>query len=243
MSQLKKYIIPSENRGKDRKWEKLNLKFFKPPFILLAVGAVGSGKSSYCYSIVKNFQKYFDLLLVITGTRDSNKCWEDLETKKLNVVVKNQFEEDTLTDLVEDLENTNEDARREKKKTTKTLMILDDVVFHHGVVRRNAANVLDQIIANHRHLDISMLFCSQSYMACNRNLRICNLTGLILFRVNKNDLEKIAQEHKNLLSSDDFIEMYEQLQRRDKWTPLVINYRKPLESRFYWRNESIGMKK
>ena len=229
MSQLKKYIIPSENRGKDRKWEKLNLKFFKPPFILLAVGAVGSGKSSYCYSIVKNFQKYFDLLLVITGTRDSNKCWEDLETKKLNVVVKNQFEEDTLTELVEDLENTNEDARREKKKSTKTLMILDDVVFHHGVVRRNAANVLDQIIANHRHLDISMLFC--------------NLTGLILFRVNKNDLEKIAQEHNNLLSSDDFIEMYEQLQRRDKWTPLVINYRNPLESRFYWRNESIGMKK
>ena len=121
MSQLKKYIIPSENRGKDRKWEKLNLKFFKPPFILLAVGTVGSGKSSYCYSIVKNFQKYFDLLLVITGTRDSNKCWEDLETKKLNVVVKNQFEEDTLTELVEDLENTNEDARREKKKSTNEI--------------------------------------------------------------------------------------------------------------------------
>lgn len=60
-----------------------------------------------------------------------------------------------------------------------------------------------------------------------------------LFRLTKNDLEKIASEHANYLSTDDFIKMYHEVQSKGKHEFLIIDYKAPMENRFRHRFTKI----
>jgi hypothetical protein len=57
----------------------------------------------------------------------------------------------------------------------------------------------------------------------------------IIMRVVQNDLEKISHEHSNLLSPDQFINMYNDIQKQGKHEFLIVNYKKPMENRFSHR--------
>ena len=246
MSNFKTYIIPSENNKKDKRFEKLKLDFhgLKPPFVLLLMGACGCGKTSYTYSIAKNFKKYYDIMLVYSTTRDSKKSWEDLASKKLDVVVKNIFNNDEIEDFLNDIQESNMERISEGDRPLNTLLIFDDMIFSN-TINKIKGNVIDKIISIHRHKDIniSLVFCSQSYTACSRNLRLLNCSAVMVFEVNSTDLQKIAEEHCGLLDADEFIEVFKNLRRSKKYVPFVINYKKGLGDRFSFNNQKIVVKK
>ena len=57
----------------------------------------------------------------------------------------------------------------------------------------------------------------------------------VLFRLTQNDLEKVASEHGNLLSKDQFINMYADVMNKGKHEFMIINYKKPMAERFSHR--------
>ena len=76
--------IPSEMLPEDKRFNKLphHEILFKPPFTAVAIGSIGSGKSSFCYSLVdKHYKNYFDEVVVISGTIDSKESWENVAQK------------------------------------------------------------------------------------------------------------------------------------------------------------------
>ena len=115
---FKTYIIPSENKGKDKRFNKLKIDFhgMKPPFVLLLMGACGCGKTSYTYSIAKNFRKYYDIMVVYSTTRDSKKSWIDLGSKKLDVIVRNIFDNNEIEEFLDDIQETNMERINEGDK-------------------------------------------------------------------------------------------------------------------------------
>ena len=244
-SNIKRYIIPSETNKTDKRFNKLKLNLYglNPPFVLVLLGTCGSGKTSYSYSIIKNLKKYYDIILIYSSTRDSKEAWKQLETKKSDVIVQNRFNPDELEDFLDDIQNENVERLDDKKKPLNTLVLFDDMIFSNTMDKMRG-NIIDHIISIHRHKDInvSLLFCSQSYTALSRNLRVLNCSAVFLFQVNKTDLERIAEEHSGLLDKDEFITIFKQLRKTDKYAPFVINYKKPLEKRFSFNNQLIAIK-
>jgi len=169
--------------------------------------------------------------------------WKQLETKKSDVVVKNRFNADELEQFLDDIQNENVALLDTKKKPLNTLILFDDMIFSNTMDKMRG-NIIDHIVSIHRHKDInvSLLFCSQSYTALSRNLRVLNCSAVFLFQVNKTDLERIAEEHSGLLDKDEFITIFKQLRKKDKYAPFVINYRKALEKRFSFNNQLIAIK-
>lgn len=77
------------------------------------------------------------------------------------------------------------------------------------ISNRGGLGVLDDAVLRHRHLNLSIVLLTQSFRGLNPNMRSLNVHGLVILRTNKVDLKKIAEEHANLLDTDDFIELCE----------------------------------
>ena len=62
--------IPSEILPEDKRFKALphHEILFKPPFTAVAIGAIGSGKTSFCYSLIdKHYKNYFDEMFIRNG--------------------------------------------------------------------------------------------------------------------------------------------------------------------------------
>ena len=224
--------ILSELLPPDKRFAKLknNKVLFKPPFTMAVLGAIGSGKSSFTYSLINDHYKgYYDEVVIICGTIDSKSSWENINQKR--VVFLDGFDEESFTEYIAKLQDDQEERKAKGKFPIRVLLILDDCVFDN--FNKNKG-VLEKLFMTCRHFFISIILClqhSKMVLPAIRN----QIFYWVLFRLTTNDQKKVAVEHSNLLNTDQFEKMYLDVMKKGKHEFLVIDYKEPLETRFKHR--------
>ena len=202
---------------------------------MCVLGAIGSGKSSYGYSLLNtHYARYFDEVIVLCGTIDSKSSWESLNQKK--VVFMNEYDEKSFQDYLDQLEEDQEDRKKKGKFPVRVALVMDDVVFQN--LSKNRVGTIERLMMITRHLNVSIILMLQHSKQVSPAMRN-NIMYWVLFRLTQNDLEKVASEHGNLLSKDQFINMYADCMKEGKHEFMIINYRKPMHERFSHRFTKI----
>lgn len=240
MAELPIKPIPSENKPKDKRFEKLNYKNLpKLPATFMILGRCGSGKTSILYSLLtegytygKNKKSVFDEAIVWLGSQDSIGAFEALPIE--NKVILQEFEPDEFEEYLDDLKKHQLEKLEKKKAPLNTLLVFDDFVGQNLMKRhKGKASPLERLALTSRHeANCSIAFLSQVYKNTGfshptiRN----NTTTYIISQMTRPEIEKIAEEHCNELTPEEFISVYDEIMK----TPfnfMVIDYRRPLQSR------------
>ena len=226
-------IMPSENYGVDKRFLKLpnNEVLFKPPFTMCCVGSIGAGKSSFAWTLFnKLYKNYFDEFVVVCGTIDSKDTWENVNQRL--VLFLNDFDDEAMMDYIKDLEKVQEERKAKGKFPLRICLLLDDVVFEG--FSRNRVGTLEKLIMVTRHYNITICLLLQHTKMISAAMRN-QIFHWIVFRLTAVDLEKFAVEHSNLLTKDEFKEMYNDIQKKGKHEFLIVDYKKDMFNRFSHR--------
>jgi hypothetical protein len=223
--------IPSEDRGVDDRFEKLPNKEIlpKPPFTMLALGIIGSGKSSLIYSMINNWYKnYYDEVIIYSGVVDANESWNSVKQKK--VLVLNEWNEQDFLEYFKKLEDDQMKRLSEKKPLLRVCIVMDDMITQN-ILSRGRSTSLERFITTLRHFNASLIMSSQSYKLLSRTARM-NMLYIVIMSMNDNELGIIADEHSGLLSPKQFSLLYKKNMLDKKYTPFVIDYKAPPNTRF-----------
>lgn len=232
--------IPSENKPEDKRLKQLNYKNLpKLPATFMILGRCGSGKSSILHSLLtkgytygKGKKSVFDECITYLGSQDSQATFEKLPIK--NNIVLNEFNPGDFQEYLDDLEKHQMEKLERGKPPMNTLMIFDDFVGHNLMKHHNGkASPLERLALTSRHAhNATLMFCSQVYKNTGfshptvRN----NTTTYIISNMTRPEIEKIAEEHCQDLTPNEFISVYEEIMKKP-YNFMVIDYRRPLNER------------
>lgn len=229
--------IPSELKPTDKRFKLLKYNLPKLPATFMILGRCGSGKSSILYSLltkgyVHKGKSLFDEAAIFLGSMDSVDTFESLPIK--NKAILHEFNPQDFEEYVEDLRKHQLERLEKGKRPLNIALIFDDFVGQNLLKHHNGkASPLERLALTSRHeLNATIFLLSQCYKNTGfsspsmRN----NTTTYIIANMTKPEIEKIADEHCNNFTPDEFIEIYNDMQK----TPfnfMVIDYRKPLDDR------------
>jgi hypothetical protein len=187
-----------------------------PPFASCFIGTPGSYKTSTLMSIIEQTHQLYDKIVFISGSADSEDDLNSLSIpkSKIEFILGTYFNNAVLNiylDLVQDYQS----KRREEGKPTKSfLLILDDMIGHSDITKKNSSTALTNLYANYRHLGISVIVVSQHYRALPILIRNSCCSHLLVFGVSERELEKIAEENANeYFTDEDIIEIYKTIKK------------------------------
>ncbi|MBH1980655.1 hypothetical protein I8H89_04000 [Candidatus Saccharibacteria bacterium] len=226
--------IPSEARPIDKKFLSLphHRYLFKPPFVARVQGMIGSGKTSWLWSVLNDFYaNYFDECVIYCGTKDSAKHWESLPQKA--VCVLHDWNPTAFHAYLDKLEADQEERKAKGKRPLNVCIAFDDMIAT-GIDKSSGGrrSPLEHLILVCRHLNVSIIILTQDSKTGMTPAMRNNCMYHIMYRVQKNDLEKIAVEHANSLTIPEFERMYYSIMDKGSHEFLMINYKAPPEKRF-----------
>ena len=174
----------------DKRFDKLDDRLLKPPFLMILQGSVRSGKSNLIMNIIYNdnmYSKMFDQIIFISPT-----IHQDMTLEKLR-----EDEEIIKLDNPEDLDNilmkiveSQEEPENEKEHL---LIIIDDCL---GYI--NKGSYLNNLCTRYRHYRLSLIISSQDFRSIPNKIRQ-NATGYIIWKTNnKKEYNKIIEEFGGL---------------------------------------------
>ena len=203
----------------------------------MILGRCGSGKSSILHSLLTegymhNGKSLFDEAVIFLGSMDSVDTFQALPIK--NKLILHDFDPEEFEVYIEDLRKHQLERLEKGKRPLNIALVYDDFVGHNLLKHHNGkASPLERLALTSRHeLNASIFLLSQCYKNTGfsspsmRN----NTSTYIIANMTKPEVEKIAEEHCNNYTPDQFIQLYNQMQE----TPfnfMVIDYRRPLDDR------------
>lgn len=173
-------------------------------------------------------------MIVICGTIDSKASWEGLNQRK--VVFMDEFDEEAFRAYIKQLEEDQEERKKKGKFPIRVAILLDDVVMEG--FNKNRAGLLEKLMMTCRHYFISIILMLQHSKQISPAMRN-QIFYWALFRLTKNDLEKVGMEHGNQLSKDGFIQMHSDIMEKGKHEFMIIDYKAPFDQRFRHRFTNI----
>jgi len=189
---------------------------FDTPFKLLlcAKSQHGMGKTSLIVNFLANpkfpYRKMFkgDNIYIISNNELDNKL--DMLSKALNIPDDNrqEFDPDYLDVLYDQLEDEFKEAELEGEEVPRFLIIFDDVGFDGGLANRSVKeNIINKLVCNGRHVNISTCFSVQKYSMVNTTVR-SQLTGAIFGKTSMKEIELIASDMNFFNTKKQFVEMF-----------------------------------
>ena len=156
-------------------------------FILSIIGKAGSGKSHFLISLLQSKNLLRNIweniyLFIPASSRASigGSFWEN-----------NLPEENIYDELnIENLQDVSNKCEANRDEGYKSLIIFDDV---QKDFKGDCEKLLLQICNNRRHMLTSIIMLVQSYKALSKPVR-STLTNLIIFKINKSQMEDIFEE-------------------------------------------------
>tara|TARA_R110002012_G_scaffold201195_1_gene370169 strand:- start:323 stop:958 length:636 start_codon:yes stop_codon:yes gene_type:complete len=201
MSKYPKYSILKVRDKADNFHHKVS-DLFDTPFKLLlsSKSQHGMGKTSIIVNLLANpkfpYSKMFkgENIYIISNNELDNKL--NALSKALDIPDENrqEFDVNYLDALYDDLEDQFKEAQMEKAPIPNFLIIFDDVGFDGGLANRSVKeNIINKLVSNGRHVNISTIFSVQKYSMANTTLR-SQLTGAILGKTSAKEVELIADD-------------------------------------------------
>ena len=231
MSKNKSYKILKVRDKNDSYYTPVD-RLFDLPFRLLINGKSQlSGKTTIILNLLLNptfgYDKMFDGddIHIISNNKLDNKL--AMMADKLDIPEENrqEFDEDYLEILYEDIEEEFLEDTSESRKPKNKLIIFDDCGYSGSLKSYSKGNIVDKMICNGRHLNLSQIYTSQRFSQCSTCLRT-NLTGAIMFSTSMKELELIAEDFNYMTTKKEFIKIFRETTAKPREF-MVINFSNP----------------
>jgi hypothetical protein len=217
---------------------------FDVPFRLLIVGKSQlSGKSNILVNLLLRdefYNKDFDgsnIFLVSPSITNDEKLKKIIKVKEIpdeNLFL--EYDEDVLKQLYQMLQDEYEEAKEAGEKPQNKLIIFDDMSYN-GALKSKQHGIINKIMSNGRHINLSCVQTSQKYSDLLTSSRE-NANGAIFFNCSNKQLELIEADHNYLGSKKEFINMFRNVMN-EKHSFLVVNYTNPKEQRYLDKNFDV----
>lgn len=228
-------VIPSEDFNKYyiERHNKLKHKDILPvaPLACLFVGRKGTGKTSSLYSLIKNGyegSKTFDLVVGFFGSKDGNKVWKNMNSKKMRVEVKNNFDEFEFLEFIHELEKKQIKRLEKKLRPISVCVIVDDFAsdtFFRG-------RPIQKALLNSRHYGLSIFISTQKLKMAPPVIR-ANVDMFLITSLTPIELKTFAEENSSLTHSvKDIYNYYKKVKDKGKYNFLVVNFKNDEKQRF-----------
>ena len=245
MSNLKIAPIPSENKKRDKRFDKMTVKDLpKLPSTTLLLGSVGSGKSSCLWSMLTEGYVYgpskksiFDEMVFYLGNMESNETFGKIKCK--NKCVLNHFDVAAFQEYLEDLKKHQLERIQKGKSPLNIAIIFDDFASVSLLKKQKGqdSNPLERLVLTSRHeANCSIFFLSQTYKNGGFSTPLVrnNIMTYIIYNVSRPEIEKISEELCNQFTPKDFQAIYFH-EMRTPYSFLTVDTRRPLDERIYSR--------
>lgn len=230
----KSYKILKVRDKNDSYYTPIDNLFDLPMRLLINGKSQLSGKTTIILNLLLSTEfPYFgkfdgDNIYIVSNNKLDNKL--DIMATKLLVPEQNRmmFDEDHLEILYDDWEESFKEETMNGGKPANRLIIFDDCGYSGSLKNYKKENIIDKLICNGRHMNLSQIYTSQRFSQCSTTLRT-NLTGAILFNTSAKELDLITDDMNYMAKSNDFIKMF----RRETKEPrsfLVVNFSNPPEA-------------
>ena len=175
-----------------------------------------------------------DNIYLVSNNKLDNKL--DMLAKKLEVPEQNRmmFDEDHLEILYDDWEESFKEETMNGGKPANRLIIFDDCAYSGGLKSYKKENIIDKLLCNGRHLNLSQIYTSQKYTQCSTCLRT-NITGAILFGTNSKELDLITSDMSYYNKNSEFIDMFRS-ETKEPRSFVVVNFSNPPEALYMNQN-------
>jgi hypothetical protein len=217
---------------------------FDIPFRLLIVGKSQlSGKSNILVNLLLRdefYNKDFDgenIFLVSPSITNDEKLKNIIKVKEIpeeNLFL--EYDEDVLKQLYQMLQDEYEEAKANGEKPQNKLIIFDDMSYN-GALKSKQHGIINKIMSNGRHINLSSIQTSQKYSDLLTSSRE-NANGAIFFNCSNKQLELIEADHNYLGSKKEFMNMFRNVMN-EKHSFLVVNYTNPKEQRYLDKNFDV----
>jgi len=232
-------VCPSEIKPRDKRFDKMEYEFLPAlPATFLILGQCGSGKSSCLWSLMtkgyvygKKKKSVFDELLVFLGTLDSKSSFEKMPVE--NKLILTEFDPVVFDEYCDDLKKHQLEKLEEGKVPLNTAIIWDDYVGNNLMrkAKVGGAPPIEKLCLTSRHeQNATMFYCSQAYKNTgftSPSVR-ANITTIILYKMARNEVRKIAEEYAESYEVDEFIDHYDRIIAKKPYNFLVWDRRRPM---------------
>ena len=131
-------------------------------------------------------------------------------------------DEQELSVIYDDIKEQYNEAVSDNKRPPNVVIIFDDLGFGGSLRGKSKHGILDALVLNGRHYNLSTFFLVQSYKQLAPDVR-GNLSGLVVFNLSTRELDQIVYEHNYLENSRDFMKLFRRT-TKVKHSYFVINY-------------------
>jgi len=232
-------VMPAENKPKDKRLEKMDGVDFLPalPATFLVLGQCGSGKSSILWSLLtkgyvtgeKKKKSVFDEALYYLGTMDAVDCFKKIPIE--NHLILTEFEPVTFDEYQDDLKAHQLERLSKGKPMLNPLIVFDDFAGENLMKKTKVGGAppIQKLCLTSRHeAGTTILYLSQFYKSTgftSPGVR-ANITTIILSKMPRNEIKKIAEEYAEQYEVDEFIEHYDRAMARKPYNFLVWDRRR-----------------
>lgn len=192
----------------DPKWDTLDHRLPKPPFLLVLNAPCAGGKTTTIVNMLYNDNYYrdmFDSVVIFSPTIENDLTWQIArEDDKNTIITGEQLEQ--IDDLVETIYNIQlekvKKAEEEHRTIPHLLMIIDDCL---GLLGKKFA----RMCTRHRHPRVSVMVSTQDFRSLPVQCRQ-NASHYMIYRThNKKELGKMLDEFAGMYGTDNFMRLYD----------------------------------
>jgi len=206
-----KKVIDLEDRTK---YAPINPILPQPPFLMLGIGSVRSGKSNLLVNLMRREDmfgsEYFDDCLVISNTINNDPKGKFLKDA---FRVEDHYEDGFITDLVEG------QKKYEREDMPTSCLILDDII--NKDFKKN--NEVSFLASRFRHYELSLMIFTQSFRSVSTIIR-SNATDILIFRQQSSkEMDKIVEEYSDLTGTEQRFMDYYNIAHSENYSFLYID--------------------
>lgn len=241
-------VMPSEIKPKDKRFEKMELKFLPDiPSTFLILGGCGSGKSSFLWSIMTKGYVYksktgkvkslFHEMICFLGTQDAKESFEKMPIE--NKLILDDFDPVVFDEYQTDLKKHQLERLEKGKPMLNIALIFDDFAGANLMKKAkvNGAPPIEKLCLTSRHeSNTTIFYCSQFYKNTgftSPSVR-ANVTTIIVYKMAKNEVLKIAEEYSEQYGVEEWIEHYDKVMASRPFAFVTWDRRRPMnEDRWY----------
>jgi len=185
-------VVDLEDKSK---YPPINPILPQPPFLLLGIGSVRSGKTNALVNMLRRSDMYgpdyFDDTLIISNTINNDPKGKFLSDA---FRVEDHYEDRMITDLIES-------QKKHKREDAPTvLLVLDDILSKD--FKKSSSNSINTLATRFRHYEMSIMVFTQSFRAVSTMIRSNSQNVMIFRQQSSKELEKIAEEYSDLCGDE-----------------------------------------
>lgn len=175
------------------------------PSTTCAFGKKFSGKSTFLKNYLKQYNKVFDEIILISQSAKSTHEYDNIfEGQDLKMRILSSISD-------EELEFYLDEKKAKGRKSPHSLLMFDDIVGMRGFHMKG--DMFKEIVTSARQYNVSLLLASQQFRIIPAYMR-SNCEFALFLNINKNEIGKVYDEFGPNVTKKLFINRYQEIVKK-----------------------------